>query len=193
MWQRSKRVLLASTLSACSSVHTVLRSGSAHPPSVRPIKSSGLFYYEKMSVNEVYVFRPFKLIALLCVFLALCLDIVAVLSPAWVTADRFSLSLWESCTKHHTEESEWTCFSTLSSGENIMFFYVMSDWLVLNCYSLCLAYRSYPACFNPTKNQNKQTTEIQHNFNNTDQSCPWIWFNVGKSRHTKSTVSTEMQ
>lgn len=80
---------------------------------------------EKMSVNEVYVFRPFKLIALLCVFLALCLDVVALLSPAWVTADHFSLSLWESCSQSEArrsgleqeqEEAPWSCFSTLTSG-----------------------------------------------------------------------------
>uniref|UniRef100_A0A3P8X1B8 Transmembrane protein 47 n=1 Tax=Cynoglossus semilaevis TaxID=244447 RepID=A0A3P8X1B8_CYNSE len=73
-----------------------------------------------MSVNEVYVFRPFKLIALFCVFLALCLDVVALLSPAWVTADHFSLSLWESCSQSQArepgQEAPWSCFSTLSSG-----------------------------------------------------------------------------
>ncbi|KAL2094221.1 hypothetical protein ACEWY4_008940 [Coilia grayii] len=69
-----------------------------------------------MSVNEVYVFRPFKLIALLCVFLALCLDIVALLSPAWVTAERFSQSLWESCTESATS---WHCTSTLTSDWQI--------------------------------------------------------------------------
>lgn len=75
-------------------------------------------------MNEVYVFRPFKLIALLCVFLALCLDVVALLSPAWVTADHFSLSLWESCSQSEArrpeqeqeEEAPWSCYSTLSSG-----------------------------------------------------------------------------
>ncbi|XP_069002647.1 transmembrane protein 47-like [Embiotoca jacksoni] len=76
-----------------------------------------------MSVNEVYVFRPFKLIALLCVFLALCLDVVALLSPAWVTAEHFSLSLWESCSqseaRHPTEEAQWSCFSTLTSDWQI--------------------------------------------------------------------------
>lgn len=81
-----------------------------------------------MSVNEVYVFRPFKLIALLCVFLALCLDVVALLSPAWVTADHFSLSLWESCSQSEArrpgleqeqEEGAWNCFSTLTSDWQI--------------------------------------------------------------------------
>ncbi|XP_048045624.1 transmembrane protein 47-like isoform X1 [Megalobrama amblycephala] len=69
-----------------------------------------------MSVNEVYVFRPFKLIALLCVFLALCLDIVALLSPAWVTADGYALSLWESCREI---ETDWSCISTLKSDWQI--------------------------------------------------------------------------
>ncbi|KAM6911075.1 transmembrane protein 47-like [Lycodopsis pacificus] len=72
-----------------------------------------------MSVNEVFVFRPFKLIALLCVFLALCLDVVALLSPAWVTADHFSLSLWESCAQSAAEEAQWSCFSTLTSDWQI--------------------------------------------------------------------------
>ncbi|XP_054482156.1 transmembrane protein 47-like [Anoplopoma fimbria] len=78
-----------------------------------------------MSVNEVCVFRPFKLIALLCVFLALCLDVVALLSPAWVTADHFSLSLWESCSQSEArdpaeeEEAPWSCFSTLTSDWQI--------------------------------------------------------------------------
>ncbi|XP_017287424.1 transmembrane protein 47-like [Kryptolebias marmoratus] len=88
-----------------------------------------------MSVNEVYVFRPFKLIALLCVFLALCLDLVALLSPAWVTADHFSQSLWESCSQsgarrpalaavgeeevQEEEEAPWSCFSTLTSDWQI--------------------------------------------------------------------------
>lgn len=74
-----------------------------------------------MSVNEVYVFRPFKLIALLCVFLALCLDIVALFSPAWVTADRFSLSLWEACTESEAtiSDSTWSCSSTLTSDWQI--------------------------------------------------------------------------
>uniref|UniRef100_UPI0037E98B75 transmembrane protein 47-like n=1 Tax=Semicossyphus pulcher TaxID=241346 RepID=UPI0037E98B75 len=77
-----------------------------------------------MSVNEVYVFQPFKLVALLCVFLALCLDVVALLSPAWVTAEHFSLSLWESCSlsaaRHSAEEEAvWSCFSTLTSDWQI--------------------------------------------------------------------------
>ncbi|XP_074528375.1 transmembrane protein 47-like [Halichoeres trimaculatus] len=76
-----------------------------------------------MSVNEVHVLRPFKLIALLCVFLALCLDIVALLSPAWVTAEHFSLSLWESCSQSEArpgeEEAVWSCFSTLTSDWQI--------------------------------------------------------------------------
>jgi len=78
-----------------------------------------------MSVNEVFVFRPFKLIALLCVFLALSLDVVALLSPSWVTADHFSLSLWESCSQSEArapaEEAPWSCFSTLTSGKTRVF------------------------------------------------------------------------
>ncbi|XP_018592543.1 transmembrane protein 47-like [Scleropages formosus] len=65
-----------------------------------------------MSADESYVLRPFKLVAVLCVFLALGLDVAALLSPAWVTAERFSLSLWQSCRK---VSSAWQCASTLST------------------------------------------------------------------------------
>lgn len=94
-------------------------------------------------MNEVYVFRPFKLIALLCVFLALCLDVVALLSPAWVTADHFSLSLWESCSqseaRHPAEEeaAPWSCFSTLTSGKEpvcpshlMVFLFIYLFWFI---------------------------------------------------------------
>lgn len=96
-----------------------------------------------MSVNEVYVFRPFKLIALLCVFLALCLDLVALLSPAWVTAEHFSLSLWESCSqsvaRHPTDEPQWSCFSTLTSGRSSVFCLFNSALLLLEpgCCFVC--------------------------------------------------------
>lgn len=58
---------------------------------------------------------PLKLVGLVCIFLALCLDIGAVLSPAWVTADsQYYLSLWESCKKLG---ADWKCDTTLQSGE----------------------------------------------------------------------------
>ncbi|KAK2816075.1 hypothetical protein Q7C36_022346 [Tachysurus vachellii] len=70
-----------------------------------------------MSVNELYACeRPFKPIALLCVFLALCLDVAALVSPAWVTAEGYALSLWESCTDN---TAVWTCVSTLTSDWQI--------------------------------------------------------------------------
>lgn len=59
---------------------------------------------------------PLKLVGLVCVFLALCLDVGAVMSPAWVTADdQYYLSLWESCWKPASTGS-WQCSSTLGSG-----------------------------------------------------------------------------
>lgn len=59
---------------------------------------------------------PLKLVGLVCVFLALCLDVGAVMSPAWVTADdQYYLSLWESCWKPASNEN-WHCSSTLASG-----------------------------------------------------------------------------
>ncbi|CAG04994.1 unnamed protein product, partial [Tetraodon nigroviridis] len=62
---------------------------------------------------------PLKLVGLVCVFLALCLDVGAVMSPAWVTADdQYYLSLWESCWKPASTES-WQCSSTLGSGRQL--------------------------------------------------------------------------
>lgn len=85
------------------------------------------------------MFRPFKLIALLCVFLALCLDVVALLSPAWVTAEHFSLSLWESCSQSEArnpdEEAEWSCFSTLTSGTTLLSHHILSRFV---CFKLFL-------------------------------------------------------
>lgn len=60
---------------------------------------------------------PLKLVGLVCVFLALCLDVGAVLSPAWVTADdQYFLSMWVSCWKP-VSSMEWSCNSTLTTGE----------------------------------------------------------------------------
>ncbi|NWX97275.1 TMM47 protein, partial [Nothoprocta ornata] len=66
----------------------------------------------RMSAQEGYVPRPFKLVALCCVFIGLALDVVALLSPAWVTSDYYSLSLWEMC-KQAT--NMWHCLSTLKT------------------------------------------------------------------------------
>ncbi|XP_073493850.1 transmembrane protein 47-like [Phyllobates terribilis] len=56
--------------------------------------------------------RHFTLIVLLCGFLALALDVVALVSPAWVTSKHFSLSLWEICNK---QMDAWFCRSVLHS------------------------------------------------------------------------------
>ncbi|XP_035397961.1 transmembrane protein 47 isoform X5 [Cygnus atratus] len=69
-----------------------------------------------MEEVRVSVLTPLKLVGLVCIFLALCLDLGAVLSPAWVTADhQYYLSLWESCRKPGNLDS-WLCESTLHSG-----------------------------------------------------------------------------
>lgn len=60
---------------------------------------------------------PLKFVGLVCVSLALCLDVGAVLSPAWVTADgQYYLSLWVSCWKP-VSSMDWSCNSTLATGE----------------------------------------------------------------------------
>ncbi|XP_074819144.1 transmembrane protein 47-like isoform X1 [Natator depressus] len=66
-----------------------------------------------MATGEVRVLRPFKLIALLCLLVALALDVVALLSPAWVTSQRGSLSLWEACKR---APDVWHCLSTLRTA-----------------------------------------------------------------------------
>ncbi|NXD10260.1 TMM47 protein, partial [Nothocercus nigrocapillus] len=66
----------------------------------------------RMSADEVYVLRPFKLVALCCIFIGLALDVVALLSPAWVTSDYYSLSLWEVCKQ---PADVWHCLSTLKT------------------------------------------------------------------------------
>uniref|UniRef100_A0A3Q3LSW8 Transmembrane protein 47 n=1 Tax=Labrus bergylta TaxID=56723 RepID=A0A3Q3LSW8_9LABR len=49
---------------------------------------------------------PLKLVGLVCVFLALCLDVGAVMSPAWVTADdQYYLSCGSPCSS--TLGSDW--------------------------------------------------------------------------------------
>lgn len=68
---------------------------------------------------RVSALTPLKLVGLVCVFLALCLDVGAILSPAWVTADdQYYLSMWLSCRKH-VSSLEWSCKSTLSTGETL--------------------------------------------------------------------------
>ena len=68
---------------------------------------------------RVPALTPLKLVGTMCVFLALCLDVGAALSPAWVTADdHYYQSLWASCWKPLTVSSdEWSCKSPLASGE----------------------------------------------------------------------------
>lgn len=69
---------------------------------------------------RVSALTPLKLVGLMCVFLALCLDVGAVLSPAWVTADnQYYLSMWVSCWKP-VSSSNWSCNSTLATGETHM-------------------------------------------------------------------------
>ncbi|XP_007889374.1 transmembrane protein 47-like [Callorhinchus milii] len=59
-----------------------------------------------MAVDEVGGCHPFRLVALLCVFVSLCLGAAAVFSPSWVTADNFSQSLWDSCSQ---TQGDWLC------------------------------------------------------------------------------------
>ncbi|KAL2310440.1 hypothetical protein Nmel_002093 [Mimus melanotis] len=102
------------------------RSGTANPASLRGLSFRPVPFPDVamprrgrggMEEVRVSVLTPLKLVGLVCIFLALCLDLGAVLSPAWVTADhQYYLSLWESCRKPGNLDS-WLCESTLHSGE----------------------------------------------------------------------------
>ncbi|XP_072370097.1 transmembrane protein 47 isoform X2 [Scyliorhinus torazame] len=71
--------------------------------------------------SRVAAVTPLKLTGLVCVVLSLCLDVVALLSPAWVTADsHFSLSLWQRCFRPGSvPDSEWNCNWALGSDWEI--------------------------------------------------------------------------
>ncbi|XP_069746210.1 transmembrane protein 47 isoform X2 [Narcine bancroftii] len=73
---------------------------------------------EESRVNAV---TPLKLTGLVCVVISLCLDVVALLSPAWVTADNhFSLSLWQRCFRAASlPHGEWDCKWALNSDWEI--------------------------------------------------------------------------
>lgn len=87
------------------------------------------------------VLTPLKLVGLVCIFLALCLDIGAVLSPAWVTADnQYYLSLWESCKKL----GEWKCENTLQSGELLPSDPFTHHGMAKALASVCLTFVSSP-------------------------------------------------
>lgn len=91
----------------------VFASGGPANCGARGMASAG----SGMEEVRVSVLTPLKLVGLVCIFLALCLDLGAVLSPAWVTADhQYYLSLWESCRKPASLDN-WDCESTLSSGK----------------------------------------------------------------------------
>ncbi|XP_007902244.1 transmembrane protein 47 isoform X1 [Callorhinchus milii] len=71
--------------------------------------------------SRVAAVTPLKLTGLVCAVLALCLDVVAVLSPAWVTADtHFSQSLWQACVRPASSPgTPWVCTWTLDSDWKI--------------------------------------------------------------------------
>lgn len=95
------------------------RSDTFTPPSASDSASSAMSsaVTETEESARSSPLTPLKLVGLVCVFLALCLDVGAVMSPAWVTADdQYYLSLWESCWKPASTEN-WQCNSTLGSGK----------------------------------------------------------------------------
>ncbi|KAM6962632.1 transmembrane protein 47 [Aplochiton taeniatus] len=103
---------------------------------------------------RVSALTPLKLVGLVCIFLALCLDVGAVLSPAWVTAeDQYYLSLWESCWKPVTSDI-WQCSTTLETDWQIATLalllggaaMVLLSFLVA-LVSLCLSSRG--RCYRP--------------------------------------------
>ncbi|KAK6314456.1 transmembrane protein 47 [Coregonus clupeaformis] len=103
---------------------------------------------------RVSALTPLKLVGLVCVFLALCLDIGAVLSPAWVTADnQYYLSLWESCWKPVTSDT-WQCNTTLETDWQIATLVLLLGGAALILFSflvalvsVCVGSRSH--CYRP--------------------------------------------
>ncbi|XP_008290261.1 transmembrane protein 47 [Stegastes partitus] len=104
--------------------------------------------------NRVRPLTPLKSVGLVCVFLALCLDGGAVLSPAWVTADdQYYLSLWVSCWKP-VSSVDWSCSSTLATDWQIATLALLLGGAALTLLaflvaleSLCFGSRS--RCYKP--------------------------------------------
>ncbi|XP_028299582.1 transmembrane protein 47 [Gouania willdenowi] len=103
---------------------------------------------------RVSALTPLKLVGLVCVFLALCLDVGAMMSPAWVTAeDQYYLTLWVSCRKP-VSSADWSCNSTLSTDWQIATLALLLGGAALTLFSflvalisLCLSSRS--CCYKP--------------------------------------------
>ncbi|KAM9479602.1 LOW QUALITY PROTEIN: transmembrane protein 47 [Salvelinus alpinus] len=92
-----------------------------------------------MEEVRVSALTPLKLVGLVCVFLALCLDVGAVLSPAWVTADnQYYLSLWESCWKPVTSDT-WQCNTTLETDWQIATLVLLLGGAALILFSFLVA------------------------------------------------------
>lgn len=88
---------------------------------------------------RVPALTPLKLVGLVCVLLALCLDVGAVLSPAWVTADdQYYLSMWTSCWKP-VSYVEWSCSSTLTTDWHIATLALLLGGAALTLLALLLA------------------------------------------------------
>ncbi|XP_015255471.1 PREDICTED: transmembrane protein 47 [Cyprinodon variegatus] len=88
---------------------------------------------------RVSVLTPLKLVGLVCVFLALCLDAGAIMSPAWVTAnDQYYLSLWESCWKP-VSSVDWSCSKTLTTDWQIATLATLLGGAALTLLSLLTA------------------------------------------------------
>ncbi|XP_035631116.1 transmembrane protein 47-like [Oncorhynchus keta] len=107
-----------------------------------------------MEEVRVSALTPLKLVGLVCVFLALCLDVSAVLSPAWVTADnQYYLSLWESCWKPVTSDT-WQCNTTLETDWQIATLVLLLGGAALILFSFLVAlvsvwFGSRSHCYRP--------------------------------------------
>ncbi|XP_075878904.1 transmembrane protein 47 [Nelusetta ayraudi] len=103
---------------------------------------------------RVSALTPLKLVGLMCVFLALCLDVGAVLSPAWVTAvDQYYLSMWVSCWKP-VSSSNWSCNSTLVTDWQIATLALLLGGAALTLLSflvalISLCFSSRSRCYKP--------------------------------------------
>ncbi|XP_032993883.1 transmembrane protein 47-like [Lacerta agilis] len=92
--------------------------------------------------EDGFLLRPFKLIALLCAFIALALDVAALLSPAWVTSERYSRSLWVSCCMQAPDDV-WECSSTLQTDWQIAALVLILTAATITLLSFLLSLTSF--------------------------------------------------
>ncbi|XP_078479616.1 transmembrane protein 47-like [Lampetra fluviatilis] len=87
----------------------------------------------------VTVVRPFPLIGLSCSVVAAILCVLSLSNSAWVTAENFSLSLWEMCKmKSGKTGGQWDCVDARSSDWKVATIVLMFLGLILTLVAVAL-------------------------------------------------------